>query len=196
MGTRHLVAAIVDNEFRVAQYGQFDGYPTGQGQDLVDYLRKVDISELYERVKQVRFANDEDIETVRELLNQFNKMLPDYEGYEELERKLEPFAPSCSSEIFEYLMDNPDCLPLKDNSNFGKDSLFCEWAYIVNFDTNSLEVYKGFNMNPVPESNPFAKGFVPHVPAYRAGEDPYHPVSLVAEYPLNDLPVSISDLED
>jgi hypothetical protein len=30
---------------------------------------------------------------------------------------------------------------------FLSDSLFCEWAYIINFDDKLLEVYRGFNAN-------------------------------------------------
>lgn len=32
-----------------------------------------------------------------------------------------------------------------DSKNFLTDSLFCEWAYIINLDTNQLEIYKGLN---------------------------------------------------
>lgn len=33
-------------------------------------------------------------------------------------------------------------------SDFMFDSLFCEYAYVVNLDTNKLEFYVGFNNNP------------------------------------------------
>ena len=32
-----------------------------------------------------------------------------------------------------------------DNKEFMGDSLFCEYAYILNLDNNYLEIYKGFN---------------------------------------------------
>jgi hypothetical protein len=37
-----------------------------------------------------------------------------------------------------------------DGAGFLRDSLFCEWAYIVNLDDDDgvLEVYRGFNKNP------------------------------------------------
>ena len=35
-----------------------------------------------------------------------------------------------------------------DNHGFLHDSLFCEYAYIVNLDTEKLEFYIGFNKNP------------------------------------------------
>ena len=34
---------------------------------------------------------------------------------------------------------------MNDSKNFLSDSLFCEWAYIINIDTNCLEIYQGFN---------------------------------------------------
>jgi len=40
----------------------------------------------------------------------------------------------------------PNGIPYFINSNnFVKDSLFCEWGYIINIDTGKLEVYRGFN---------------------------------------------------
>lgn len=35
----------------------------------------------------------------------------------------------------------------EDCHEFLKDSLFCEYAYIINLDTNKLEIYKGFNQH-------------------------------------------------
>lgn len=38
MGTRHLISVVLDGEYKIAQYGQWDGYPSGQGQAIVDFL--------------------------------------------------------------------------------------------------------------------------------------------------------------
>lgn len=35
-----------------------------------------------------------------------------------------------------------------DSQEFLADSLFCEWAYIMNLDDQQFEVYRGFNKNP------------------------------------------------
>ena len=35
MGTRHITAVVSEGQFVVAQYGQWDGYPTGAGNDIV-----------------------------------------------------------------------------------------------------------------------------------------------------------------
>ena len=39
MGTRNLTAVFIDGEYKVAQYGQWDGYPGGQGMTALHFLR-------------------------------------------------------------------------------------------------------------------------------------------------------------
>ena len=69
-----------------------------------------------------------------------------------------------------------------DNRDFIKDSLFCEYAYIINLDTDKLEFYVGFQKEP-------QKG-------NRYGEDindnGYYPCKLTYEFPLKDLRDHIS----
>ena len=40
MGTRNLTCVIKDGKYRVAQYGQWDGYPEGQGMNILNFLKK------------------------------------------------------------------------------------------------------------------------------------------------------------
>ena len=49
MGTRHRQEVITkDGEMRIQQYGQWDGYPEGQGIDILGYLRHGDL-ETYQK---------------------------------------------------------------------------------------------------------------------------------------------------
>jgi hypothetical protein len=50
----------------------------------------------------------------------------------------------------------PKKIFLRDETEFAGDSLFCEWAYLINLDTNELEVYKGFNKAPLPKGERFS----------------------------------------
>lgn len=44
MGTRNLTAVYLDGQYKVAQYGQWDGYPEGQGITVLTFLRdKMDL---------------------------------------------------------------------------------------------------------------------------------------------------------
>jgi hypothetical protein len=44
MGTRNLTSVRVGDAIKVAQYCQWDGYPTGQGETISVFLRKADMA--------------------------------------------------------------------------------------------------------------------------------------------------------
>ena len=59
MGTRNLTIVYVDGEYKVAQYGQWDGYPEGQGATCLDFLRnKMDEKIFREELHEVVFAKE------------------------------------------------------------------------------------------------------------------------------------------
>lgn len=66
-----------------------------------------------------------------------------------------------------------------DGHDFLYDSLFCEYAYIVNLDTNMLEFYIGFNKD---------QNALGRYSNFKADEDSkYYGVKLNQEIPLDDL---------
>lgn len=67
------------------------------------------------------------------------------------------------------------------NNNFLKDSLFCEYAYIINLDNNTFEFYVGFNKNPNAKGR-YAKYKIDNL----IGEK-YYGVKLKKVIPLNDI---------
>ena len=40
---------------------------------------------------------------------------------------------------------------LQNSIDFARDSLFCEYAYVVDLTRNTLEAYKGFQKSPAPQ---------------------------------------------
>jgi hypothetical protein len=38
MGTRNLVAVQIDGQYKIAQYGQWDGYHSGKGLEVLEFL--------------------------------------------------------------------------------------------------------------------------------------------------------------
>lgn len=69
----------------------------------------------------------------------------------------------------------------EDNHIFLIDSLFCEYAYIINLDSKKLEVYEGFNLNPN------APGRYAKYTLNKNREKVYYGVTLVEELNLSDL---------
>lgn len=70
-----------------------------------------------------------------------------------------------------------------DRKDFLKQSQFCGWAYVINFDVMKLEVYAGNQRHPHQEGR-YAIG--------RAGKKPnmngFYPVALVARFDLDKIP--------
>jgi hypothetical protein len=70
---------------------------------------------------------------------------------------------------------------LKDDSEFAAESLMCEWAYVVDLDNTTFEVYKGFNKTKLTEQDRFYMDGI-------VDEQGYYPVKLLAKYELEYLP--------
>lgn len=70
---------------------------------------------------------------------------------------------------------------IEDDTGFLADSLFCEWAYIINLDSDKLEIYKGFNKDPQ------AKGRYAHLYDEDGVNNGYYGVALVLELPFDKL---------
>ena len=67
MGTRNLTMVIADAETKVAQYGQWDGYPEGQGKIALEFLRGVDLVKFRERLKSIKWLTKEQINEIDKL---------------------------------------------------------------------------------------------------------------------------------
>lgn len=99
---------------------------------------------------------------------------------EELDNVFESITFIYEDEEYAFDPDNGFATQFEDYHTFLYDSLFCEWAYIINLDTKKLEIYKGFNKNPN------AKGRYADHYAYD-DDHRYCGVALVKEIPLNKI---------
>jgi hypothetical protein len=55
MGTRHLQVVITkEGEKKISQYGQWDGYPDGQGKDILEFLRTGDLDKYQTNLKKIK----------------------------------------------------------------------------------------------------------------------------------------------
>lgn len=191
MGTRHLTCVIKDGDFRVAQYGQWDGYPDGQGANILAFLAEADMGRFNDRIRQCVWMSDAEFE------KNYNEMGFPADGFLNMEqaeaykRAFPMFSRDLGSEILRaiYDVEGDDDIQLRDSRSFATESLFCEWAYVIDLDREVLEVYKGFNSDPNANSGVFAG--IPR----QTDDERYHTVTLVKSYPLNDLP-SVETLKE
>jgi len=72
MGTRHLIIVKNEGEVKVAQYGQWDGYPDGVGTDIVNFLHNIrdpDLMEVFKRrVNLCQWATQDEIDSINEAI--------------------------------------------------------------------------------------------------------------------------------
>jgi hypothetical protein len=173
MGTRNLICVMKDNEYKIAQYGQWDGYPEENGIDILSFLRNCDKNLFLEKLEKCRFFSDEEINKIH--------ALNEKDQFDYLENNKQ-ISKDTGAKILNFVYENEKEEMLLVNSvNFAKDSLFCEWCYVIDYDKNCLEVYRGFNKNKLEENERF--NFKDYEP-----KDAYYPVRFVCSFSLDDIP--------
>lgn len=173
MGTRNLTVVKLDNEYKVAQYGQWDGYPEGQGKTILAFLGTCNLSMFKKKLRESRFLLSEEIKTI-------NKRIDEEKGYS-LKEHYPLLSRDHGAEILPMILATEGVAILQNSLNLAGDSLFCEWVYVVDLDSSNLEVFDGFNKEPLSEVDRFHD-----IP--RDEGSSYYPVKLVKSYSLDDLP--------
>lgn len=205
MGTRHLTLVQQGQQIKVAQYGQWDGYPAGQGEKVLNFLRTADMNKFKTQLLKTYFVNEgspmlKEIDKVFEKFNKKYQKLTKEKNWDDISNRAASllskkdeflyrlFTRDTGAKILQLIYDATGIkdatgakrIPLNDSSNFAGDSLFCEWAYLINLDENTLEVYRGFNQKPLEIGDRFYGA-----PLECAG---YCPIRLLKTYKLNRLP--------
>lgn len=149
-------------------YNHFDSYPDCLGHDVVQFCKETSIEEMNEIFDKTILVDENSkptAEQIVECMEYYNgdvsTRTPEdwYCLLREAQGNLNVYRNG-----LRYMIDNHD---------FIKDSLFCEYAYIINLDTNCLEFWRGFQHEP-DENN-----------RYGTEEDSgYYPCKMVAYYPL------------
>lgn len=186
MGTRHLICVVKDNEYKVAQYGQWDGYPEGQGIDILNFLKEDMNRDLFlNKLNNVSYISDEEW-TKRWIA--FGVDLDDSGGWvtndisDKFYKKYPEFSRDTGSDILSIIQNSNRDLKLRNSIDFAGDSLFCEWSYVIDFDKNIFEVYKGFNKNLLTENERFF--------GFKQSKEEYYPVKLMVSFDINKLPTN------
>ena len=89
MGTRNLTIVYSNGEYKVAQYGQWDGYPEGLGVQLLKYLKGININELRNAVNDCTYLSKEDFDEINKNIDEVRNDNPRFSWqkfYPELSR--------------------------------------------------------------------------------------------------------------
>jgi len=141
MSTRGCVGFLIDGEEKVT-YNHSDSYPSGLGVDVFQFVRDFSTDKLKEIARSIELVDRNSNPTQKQIGHCFSYEIVDLGGGNQFvedwywllhnaQRNLNLYADG-----LKYMIDS---------RNFLYDSVFCEYAYIINLDTELLEVYKGFN---------------------------------------------------
>lgn len=186
MGTRHLIAVQVDGDYKIAQYGQWDGYPSGQGAEILRWLRAANLGNFANKCRATQWLTDEELDAGWVACGA--PPGADMVGMDVFRRHSERWperSRDCGARILQIVATSPDGIKLRNSISFAADSLFCEYAYVIDLDTKKLEVFRGFNTKGPEKGGRFAN--LPFEVAHR-GDDQYFPVTKLAEFDLSNLP--------
>lgn len=209
MGTRNLTMILLDGEIKVAQYGQWDGYPTGQGNTIAKFLqKKLDLEKFKNRVSEVRQITDKELEdrwvkcgaergangVSMEVSDNFQKNFP-------------YLSRDCGAKILELIQDGVyrykeytkdfKAVPkrvkrqvdaINNSLDFAADSLFCEFAYLIDLDNEVVEFYTGFNKEKLKKSDRF------HYLSKKCKKDDYQPIKLHSTIPFSEFTVKAMEI--
>lgn len=158
MGTRGITQVIdSDGIVRVAQYGQWDHYPSGQGLNILEFITGYkNLERLKASLFKAYFATDEELQAaVDSVVNEDGWMSMDEAD------KFASMYPSLTrdtcSDILKVLVYSTGRVPLRNDVEFIQDDLFCEGVFTINFQTNEFISHCGVEVRfpldnlPTPE---------------------------------------------
>ena len=189
MGTRHLICVVKNGEYKVAQYGQWDGQPSGQGSDILNFLKnEMNRVKFKNQIEALSFISKEELEQmwIESGKDPNEKLIP-----MEISSKFKELYPENSKDtgsgILQLIQDSNRQLKLDNSLNFANDSLSCRWGYVIDLDKNTFEVYEGANRNPLNENERFY--FIQEqLKPITVLDTVYYPIKYVVCFDLDKLP--------
>lgn len=211
MGTRNLTMVKDENgELKVAQYGQWDGFPEGQGATILRFISDKNCFDmLKEALPYCKFYNrchdiDDFVEAYDELApkwsNEHDKRTAEMVSWFDFFQSRD-----IGGDILQHIaITDREKLPkghngyiyLFDDHEFGQDSLMCEWAYMVDLQTNKFMVFEGFNQDKSKEHEMFVTNQEEVDERFSYADYRYYGIVLVKEYDLDNLPTEEQFIKD
>ena len=163
------------NEVDKLTYNHYDSYPEGLGRKVIEFIGNHTIEELNKIYDKIIMVDNESTPTEEQI-----KECEKYADISVSEQSLEDWyclLRNSQGDLFAY----DDLRYMINNADFILDSLFCEYGYIINLDTNRLEIYKGFQK----VFDPTNRYTIEHEIA--EGNMGYYPCKMVAEIDLKTI---------
>lgn len=184
MGTRHVTAVVLDGQYKVAQYGQWDGRPSAAGTDILEFLKvKMDRTLFESKIRALQFNTEEQNKAEWEAVGADPESeWVSFDISDEHRRRYPHNSRDTGAEILDIIQNGITGLGIQDDLSFIADGLFCEWAYVIDLDRNTFEVFEGFNTTPLGNGERFY--------FMQEADKEYYPCKLAACWSLSSLPTA------
>lgn len=142
MGTRGAYGFRIDNTDKVT-YNHYDSYPDELGRNVMNYISKTPLQSMKEIATGMQLVDRDSTPS--------QKLILKYREYADLSVSRQKYQDwycllrKTQGDMFAF---HNGLRHMPDYREFLTDSLFCEWAYILNLDSERLECYTGFNKIP------------------------------------------------
>ena len=166
MGTRNLTKVIdKDGVTRVAQYGQWDGYPSGQGANMLAFISEYRmIDRIEQSLVKCRFVSEGEMGAAYDVYSdepKWEQLRNEPNGYVVA---FPSFSRDTCTDILKVIVYSNEEVILWDESEFEKDDLMCEGVYALNYQTREfISTYGGktvkFSFDSLPALENYLKSF-------------------------------------
>ena len=166
MGTRNLTKVIDKNgEVVVAQYGQWDGYPSGQGASMLAFISEYKMLDKIEMsLVKCRFVSQGEIDAAYDVFNDVDKWEPIRNEHGGFSSAFPSLSRDTCTDILKVIVYSNEEVVLWDDREFENDELFCEGVYALNYQTKQfVSIYGGktvsFDFDKLPTLEEYLKAF-------------------------------------
>jgi hypothetical protein len=136
MGTRGLTKVIYEGEVKVAQYGQWDHYPSGVGLEVLAFVRdEQNVINLKNNIKDMaRISSQDELDKIaKEFSDQVDGLMT-MEQSEAYKDKYPSLHRDTGASILTLIANATTPIPIILDTEFEEDGLFCEGVYTVDLD--------------------------------------------------------------
>jgi hypothetical protein len=139
MGTRSITMVIdKQGEVKIAQYGQWDGYPEGQGKTILKFLKaKTRRNKLEKQLSKITFSDDK-----TPFITEYNKRVDAGTRTDEDKIWFSTFITrDIGGEILRNVADSKLSNIILLNSGDRETDQWVQWVYIIDYKKNILSVH-------------------------------------------------------
>lgn len=155
MGTRNLTVVIKDNQIKLSQYGQWDGYFRVTGRKFINFVKETYLGDFSKKIDILKGCDSSFIEELENNFNQENKgfFTPFLVAFPQFNRDTGADILNYIDSIKEYAFPKNKYFPVY----IEEDSSWCEFIYILDLDTETVYLLTNHDFTGAKETPDFIK---------------------------------------